>query len=197
MTMNDTWGYKKNDHNWKPVDELLHNLIDIASKGGNYLLNVGPTSEGLIPEPSVERLAEISKWMKVNGEAIYGTTATPFTRPLAWGRCTKKVDDKGVTLYLHVFNWPADGRLTLPAVRNFKKAAYLLADAEKKPLAISSSLSTRGGMVISLPEKAPDPISSTVVLRVKSTLDINQPPALPDPQPKKPAKKPAAKKPQA
>ena len=70
MTMNGTWGFKKDDHKWKSEETLLHNLIDIASKGGNYLLNVGPTSEGEIPEPSVERLAAIGKWMKVNGEAI-------------------------------------------------------------------------------------------------------------------------------
>ncbi len=72
MTMNDTWGFKKNDHNWKTTQVLVHNLVDIASKGGNLLLNVGPTSEGLIPEPSVERLLAIGEWMKVNSEAIYG-----------------------------------------------------------------------------------------------------------------------------
>ena len=73
MTMNDTWGFKKNDHNWKPTQVLVHNLVDIASKGGNFLLNVGPTSEGLIPEPSVERLRAIGEWLRVNSEAIYGT----------------------------------------------------------------------------------------------------------------------------
>jgi len=89
MTMNGTWGYKSYDNNWKSTETLLRNLIDIASKGGNYLLNVGPTSEGLIPEPSVVRLKEVGNWMHANGEAIYGTTASPFTQPLPWGRVTK------------------------------------------------------------------------------------------------------------
>ena len=80
MTMNNHWGYNKADQNWKSAATLIRNLIDCASKGGNYLLNVGPTSEGLIPGASVERLAEIGKWMKVNGEAIYGTTASPFKK---------------------------------------------------------------------------------------------------------------------
>jgi alpha-L-fucosidase len=73
MTMNDTWGYRKDDNNWKSAEMLVHNLADIAAKGGNYLLNVGPTAEGEIPKPSVERLAEIGKWLKVNAEAIYAT----------------------------------------------------------------------------------------------------------------------------
>jgi len=94
MTMNGTWGFKSYDHNWKPTETLIRNLVDIASKGGNYLLNVGPTSLGEIPQPSVERLREIGKWMKVNGASIYGTTASPFYR-LAWGRCTKKVRENG------------------------------------------------------------------------------------------------------
>lgn len=73
MTMNDTWGYNKNDHNWKSTRDLVFNLADVAAKGGNYLLNVGPTAEGIIPEPSVQRLEEIGEWLKSNGEAIYDT----------------------------------------------------------------------------------------------------------------------------
>jgi alpha-L-fucosidase len=73
MTMNDSWGFKSTDDNWKSAEMLIHNLVDIAAKGGNYLLNVGPTAEGLIPTASVERLAELGDWMDVNGEAIYGS----------------------------------------------------------------------------------------------------------------------------
>jgi len=100
MTMNDTWGFSAHDHNWKSSVTLVHNVIDCASKGGNYLLNVGPTPEGEIPAPSVERLAEVGKWMKANGEAIYGSQAGPFPKQLPWGRVTRK----GRTLYLHVFD---------------------------------------------------------------------------------------------
>ena len=85
MTMNGTWGFKSYDDNWKSTQTLLRNLIDIVSKGGNYLLNVGPTAQGRIPEPSVTRLKEIGAWIRVNGEAIYGTGASPF-RSLPWGR---------------------------------------------------------------------------------------------------------------
>ncbi len=121
MTMNDTWGYKSYDDNWKSTETLVRNLIDIASKGGNYLLNVGPTAEGLIPEPSVERLKGIGDWMKVNGESIYGTTASPFAE-LDWGRATRK----GNRVYLHVFDWPK-GRLKVPALSEKVNKAYLLA----------------------------------------------------------------------
>jgi len=107
MTMNNTWGFKKNDHNWKSTTDLVRKLIDIASKGGNFLLNVGPTAEGLIPEPSIVRLKEIGQWLKRNGDAIYGATASPWTKHLFNGRCTVK----GKTLYVHVFNWDGPVRL--------------------------------------------------------------------------------------
>ncbi|MGB2821629.1 MAG: alpha-L-fucosidase, partial [Phycisphaerae bacterium] len=106
-TMNDTWGFKVQDHNWKSVKTLLHLLCDLASKGVNYLLNVGPTAEGLIPKPSVERLKRIGKWMKVNSEAIYATQANPYPYEFDWGRITRKPG----RLYLLVYKWRR--RLTL------------------------------------------------------------------------------------
>jgi alpha-L-fucosidase len=87
MTMNHTWGYKKEDNDWKSTGDLLHNLVDIASKGGNFLLNVGPTAQGIIPQPSVERLTAMGRWLRINGQSIYGTSASPF-RKLSWGRAT-------------------------------------------------------------------------------------------------------------
>ncbi|HSU57540.1 MAG TPA: alpha-L-fucosidase, partial [Candidatus Dormibacteraeota bacterium] len=168
MTMNTTWGYKSFDDKWKSTETILHNLIDIASKGGNYLLNVGPTSEGLIPQPSVERLNEIGKWMKVNGEAIYGTTATPF-KELAWGRCTTKAGKDRTTLYLHVFNWPADGKLVVRGLKNEVKSASLLAGG--KTLKFGS---TKEGLTLTVPPGAPDKISSTIALKIKGTPEVQQ-----------------------
>jgi alpha-L-fucosidase len=171
MTMNDTWGFKSYDQNWKSTEMLVRNLVDIASKGGNYLLNVGPTSEGLIPAPSVERMKEIGKWMHANSEAIYSTSASPFKR-LPWGRCTKKVTSNGVTLYLHVFNWPVDGTLLVPGLKNQPQKAYLLGDAKRQALTFNCGAE---GVAISVPATAPDPISSTIVLQVKGPLEIVQP----------------------
>jgi len=168
MTMNDTWGFKSDDHNWKSSETLIRNLIDIASKGGNYLLNVGPTAEGLIPEASVERLRDMGRWMKVNGESIWGTQASPFAKT-PWGRCTKKVTGGGTTLYLHVFQWPSDGQLLVPGLRNKATGAYLLADAGKKALAAESVAS---GVSVQVPPAAPDSICSVVVLKVAGDLEI-------------------------
>jgi alpha-L-fucosidase len=171
MTMNDTWGYKSYDDNWKSVETLVRNLVDIASKGGNYLLNVGPTSEGLIPGPSVERLKAVGRWMKTNGEAIYATSASPFKR-LSWGRCTKKVDASGATLYLHVFDWPKDGKLLVPGLKSPVEAAHLLADADRKALRTEAG---EAGVTITVPAAAPDAISSTVVLRVRGPVEVETP----------------------
>jgi len=97
------------DENWKPAATVIRNLVDIASKGGNYLLNVGPTGQGIIPPGAVRDLQAVGAWMKANGDAIYGTTADSLKQPPAWGRVTQK----GGIRYLHVFAWPADGKLSV------------------------------------------------------------------------------------
>ncbi len=156
MTINDTWGYKSYDENWKSTEELIRNLADIASKGGNFLLNVGPTPEGLFPRPIERRLEEIGNWMAVNKESIYGTTASPIGKP-AWGRCTAK----GNKLYLHVFNWPADGKLEVPQAGAQVTKAYLLANKKRTGLPVSSG---QDKLIISVPNTAPDSIDSVIVL---------------------------------
>lgn len=168
MTMNGTWGYKSYDHNWKPTETLIRNLVDITSKGGNYLLNVGPTSLGEIPQPSIERLKEIGTWMEVNGQSIYATTASPFYR-LAWGRCTKKVRGSGTTLFLHVFDWPDDGKLLVPGLRNKVRRARLLANNETLKARIGTD-----GVVIDVPAEPLDPIDTVIVLRVQGELDVEK-----------------------
>jgi alpha-L-fucosidase len=158
MTMNDHWGYNKSDQNWKSAKTLIQNLINCASKGGNYLLNVGPTSEGLIPGPSIERLAAMGAWMKGNSEAIYGTTASPFAN-LAWGRCTQKPGK----LYLHVFDWPKDGLLGVPVANKVAKA-YLLAN-RAQPLAVTAK--PGAGVSIAVPAEAPDANATVIVLEIE------------------------------
>lgn len=159
MTMNTTWGYKFYDDKWKSPEVLVRNLIDIASKGGNYLLNVGPTAEGLIPAPSVERLAAVGNWMKVNGESIYGTTASPFPNQLEFGRATSKPG----RVYLHIFTWPADGNLRVPRWTSTLRRIYLLANPKE-----SLGFTARDeGVTIRLPTKAVDPIATVVVVDTK------------------------------
>jgi alpha-L-fucosidase len=174
MTMNEHWGYNSHDKNFKSTRELLRNLSDIASKGGNYLLNVGPTAEGLFPWESIERLKEIGDWMKVNGEAIYGTEANPFAAT-PWGRCTMKATSTGTRLYLHLFDWPADGKLTLSGCLNEPAKAFQLADTKKSPLKVTRK---DDAILITLPKTAPDSLISVVVIDLKGKLDLTNPPEI-------------------
>ena len=137
MTMNNNWGYNSHDNHWKSSEDLVRKLIDISSKGGNFLLNVGPTSEGVFPQPAIDRLKDIGSWMSRNSESIYGTKASPF-QTLPWGRCTQKPISGGTRLYLQVFDWPADGKLIVPNLGSQVTNCYVLA-GKKKLKAIKSS----------------------------------------------------------
>lgn len=163
MTMNDTWGFNKSDTNWKSAEVLIRNLVDIASKGGNYLLNVGPTAEGEIPAASRERLAAMGQWMHTNGESIYGTSASPF-RELSWGRATATRKGRQSIIYLHVFDWPADGKLHVPAVSGSVQSCSLLATKASVPTTREGD-----GVVLELPSQAVDSVDSVIELVVNSS----------------------------
>ena len=158
MTLNDTWGFQSFDDGWKDTRTLVRLLIDAASKGGNFLLNVGPTARGVIPPQSASRLSEMGDWMRANGESIYGTTASPYGLP-AWGRYTAKASAGRV--YAHIFDWPKDGRLVLTGMHKKPTAVYLLAD--RKPLVIAPSADT---WVVQLPVVRPSAIASVLVAEI-------------------------------
>lgn len=158
MTMNDTWGFKKNDSNWKSAKTLVENLVDCVSKGGNYLLNVGPTALGEIPGPSVDRLAEVGSWLRKNGEAIYGAQAGPFTRPFKWGRVTQKPGK----LYVHVFDRSLS-EVQIPGLKTRFTKAYRLSDKQALPAFAQDTLK--------LPSD-PDSMVGVYVLEYQGALDV-------------------------
>jgi len=178
MTMNDTWGYAKRDNNWKPAETLLRNLIDIASKGANFLLNVGPTAQGVIPEASVERLGRMGRWMKVNGESIYATSRSPFRRLPFSGRATTKGD----RLYLHVFEWPAEG-LRFNGLETKVVAARALDGGESLTITQTPSKDPESGPGVSVSKPARlDPIATVVELRLAGPPKVVEPPLVSRPE---------------
>jgi len=172
MTMNTTWGFSEHDHAWKSDETLIRNLIDIASKGGNYLLNIGPKGDGSVPPESVQAMQAIGAWMKTNGESIYATAASPFEK-LDWGRCTQKQLPDGKTrLYLHVFNWPQDGRLVVPLGTGSAATARRLADGKSLVVTAGDNQTT-----IAVGAEALDKIATVI------ELDISGPPKIAKPAP--------------
>ena len=112
-THNDSWGYATNDTNFKSAREIAERLVRVVSKGGVYMLNIGPDGKGRIPDASLRMLSEVGQWVKQHEQAIHGSGATPFG-PLPWGECTTR----GNTLFLHVFDWPRGGRLIVPGLQS-------------------------------------------------------------------------------
>jgi alpha-L-fucosidase len=168
MTLNGNWGYNAYDERWKGTKEVVQMLVDIVSKGGNFLLNVGPNPYGVIPEVCQNTLRETGDWLKLNGEAVYGTEASPFPY-LYWGRATRK----GQKLYLHVFDWPKDGKLIVP-MDNKIKSAVLLAN----PTAKLKITKIKGQIMIQLPAYAPDKNASVVAVDFEGAPNVLQAPSI-------------------
>ncbi len=155
-TLNESYGFSAHDMNWKDTATVVRLLSDIVSKGGNLLLNIGPDANGRVPEEAERALRGVGEWMRVHGEAIYGTTASPFQR-LPWGRATQK---EGV-LYLHVFDWPSDGRLVVPMQGEVRGARLLGSDATLK---WGANEQEAGRLVVELPAQPVDAAVSVVRL---------------------------------
>ena len=155
-TINDTWGFKTHDHNWKSTTQLIQNLVDIVSKGGNYLLNIGPDALGAIPEPSIERLEAMGGWLAVNGESIYGTQPGPIQ-----GDERIRTTQRGAAIYVHVFDWPADGRIALGDL-DIASASWLDGSCAA-PISLTRE---DGQSVIQGPSYAPN--EHVTVIRLKS-----------------------------
>ena len=165
-THNDTWAYAWYDHNWKSPKKVIERLTKVISRGGNYALNVGPDGRGKIPAAAAEILHEVGEWVSRNSDGIYGTSASPIGTQ-AWGECTYRPG----RLYLHVFDWPANGKLIVPGLKNTIEKAYLLADKSQKPL---DHQTIQHAAVIKVPVIAPDPLVTVVVLEMTGVVKMEK-----------------------
>lgn len=164
MTMNDHWGYNKYDDNWKSSEDLIRKLVDIASKGGNFLLNIGPKADGTFPQESIERLATIGDWMDIYSESIYGTQASPIAQ-VEWGRITQKKVEGKTRIYLHIFNWPADGQLKLEGLKGrLSGVGMLIKDWERFTVDVDEK---NYSYVVNLPDIEPNASDEVIWLDFK------------------------------
>ena len=159
-----SWGYRSDDQNFKSLETLIGNLVNAASMGGNYLLNVSPTSLGTLSPKAVERLEGIGKWMDKNSEAIYGTQPSPCNK-VDWGYITMRNETNKTKLYLHVFDWEA-GEIVVP-VRNKSAKAYSLTSNSRR----FRTKPGEEGLTVELSGKAPDEINSVIVLELNDAPD--------------------------
>jgi alpha-L-fucosidase len=164
LTINGTWGYRSDDRNWKSAAVLVSSLIDVTSKGGNLLLNVGPTADGVIPPDAVDRLAQVGAWLVVNGEAIYGAGASPLAQP-AWGQVTVK---KG-RVYLHVVDRAA--ATILVPMKNVPRRVYALA----APATTLHAETSAAGLTVTLPAPPPDQLPAVLVVELAEEAVIPAP----------------------
>jgi alpha-L-fucosidase len=174
LTINGAWGHNKSEVNWKSPKEIIYELVQNASMGGNYLLNVGPMSNGKIDPVDTQILKGAGKWIHWNAEAIFGTQAGPVPQP-DWGRITCKTLPNGNTrLYLHVFDWPRGSKsqpsqfaITVAGLENQSIQTYALTTIPRR---FYSAEQNKGSIVIELTGRRPDIVNSVVVLDIEGSI---------------------------
>lgn len=169
VTTNDTWGFKKDDTNWKSAQTLIRQLVDVASKNGNYLLNVGPTSKDDIPEPALERLQQMGAWLKTNGAAVYGVKPSPYPYEFNWGSVTAK-DNR---LYLDIVEWPAKGSFELYGLSNRVRKAGVLGEKNSNLKFTQSKADGHDTLRLDVPSNAPNPDVSVIALELDGAPSVN------------------------
>jgi alpha-L-fucosidase len=158
MTLNGTWGWSRHDFTWKSAETLIRNTVDIASKGGNYLINAGPLADGTVPEPIQVRFRELGTWMRTYAESVRGTTANPLGA-VPWGRLTARPGK----LYAHVFDWPKSQQITVPHTGARSVTGFMLGDPRRQPIACDI---TAQGIVVTLDPAHQNPYASVAVLEL-------------------------------
>lgn len=159
-TTNESYGFSKHDLSHKSVKHFVQLLASATAKGGNILMNVGPMGNGKWDIKDVEIFNGIGKWLKINGKAIYGNTKTDL--PLqSWGVTTQKKD----TVYLHVFNWPSNGKLVVGGLTSDVEKAWLISDVENKNLKFSRI--NKNDFEVKIPKNPNDTLSTVIALKIK------------------------------
>jgi len=176
-TINHTWGYRTDDTDWKSPGQITFKLLDIVSKGGNYLLNVGPMADGVIPQPSQDILRTVGRWLQANGEAVYGASATPFGEELGEPSARGAKDVRGDTLVHQQIQWRVTAKpgklyftffdeprapFPLPAMKNSVKRAYYLAN--RKPVDVKTE---NGRTLLNIERPILDPMATVVVVEIE------------------------------
>jgi alpha-L-fucosidase len=170
QTMTDTWGFKKKDLNWKSSAELIGELVETSSKGGNYLLNIGPTALGEVPQASVERLRDMGKWLRINGKSIYGIKANPFSKS-SWGWYTQRGLPGNITrLYCHVLDWPENGKLVVEGLNKQPVDIFPLSDKNRNPRRLSQA-DKESEIIVVFPDRNLDFVDLVLVLDIMGKFD--------------------------
>jgi alpha-L-fucosidase len=166
-TTNDSWSYAWYDQNWKDVRTILHRLVATVARGGTYLLNVGPDSQGRVPEQAATYLRKAGEWLRRHPQVVYAAGPSPWGQAMPWGDVTTQGSN---TLNLVVFDWPSDGRLLLPGLKSEIASATVVGNEKCQVTWMKHGTWTE----LRLPVARPDAPASVVSLKLKDPVAVDQ-----------------------